>query len=250
MLPRAARIVVYDASALHADLLAKGLQSLPLGLDVVPASDAAPLHALLSDVRTGILIVADARMHGGTLAFARKLRARHRDLPMVFLMQEGRFDHVIDAFRIGARGIVYSSESLSQLARCIACVFKGEVWVRRADLTMIFDGLLKPNPRVTDAHGKTLLTPREEEICALVAEGMTNREVSRCLNISESTVKNSLFRVFEKLGISNRVELARYMNGASAFYEAAYRLATPFPESDRLSLESPQIAALPQPKTG
>jgi DNA-binding NarL/FixJ family response regulator len=48
-----------------------------------------------------------------------------------------------------------------------------------------------------------------------VAEGMSNREVARALKISESTVKNSLFHVFEKLGISNRVELTRYVNGAS-----------------------------------
>ena len=48
-----------------------------------------------------------------------------------------------------------------------------------------------------------------------MAVGMSNREVSRVLKISESTVKNSLFHVFEKLGISNRVELARYVNGTS-----------------------------------
>ena len=76
--------------------------------------------------------------------------------------------------------------------------------------------------RITDVKGKTLLTPREEEISMLVAEGMTNREVSRTLKISESTVKNSLFHVFEKLGISNRVELAQYMSVASAPDEDDY----------------------------
>ena len=80
---------------------------------------------------------------------------------------------------------------------------------------MILDGLLKPSVRVTDVTGRTLLSPREEEISRLVAEGMSNREVARALKISESTVKNSLFHVFEKLGISNRVELARYVTGAS-----------------------------------
>ena len=80
---------------------------------------------------------------------------------------------------------------------------------------MILDGLLKPSVRVIDVTGRTLLSPREEEISHLVAEGMSNREVARALKISESTVKNSLFHVFEKLGISNRVELARYVTGAS-----------------------------------
>jgi DNA-binding NarL/FixJ family response regulator len=82
-------------------------------------------------------------------------------------------------------------------------------------LPLIFDGLSKSNVRIAEVTGRALLSPREDEISRLVAEGMSNREVSRTLKISESTVKNSIFNIFEKLGISNRVELARYVNGAS-----------------------------------
>jgi DNA-binding NarL/FixJ family response regulator len=150
-----------------------------------------------------------------SMSVAKHLRARFEWLPFVFLLNEGRIDRVIEAFRVGARGIVYSNENLSQLASCITRVHQGEVCVRGVDLGMIFDGLLKPNLRITDVTGRALLSPREEEISGLVAEGMSNREVARALKISESTVKNSLFHVFEKLGISNRVELTRYVNGAS-----------------------------------
>ena len=122
---------------------------------------------------------------------------------------------MIEAFRTGARGIVYGDESLSQLANCVSRVCQGEVWLRGVDLGIILEGLVKPSVRVTDVTGRTLLSPREEEISRLVAVGMSNREVSHVLKISESTVKNSLFHVFEKLGISNRVELARYVNGTS-----------------------------------
>ena len=133
----------------------------------------------------------------------------------MFLLKEGRSDRVIEAFRAGARGIVYSNETLSELANCIRRVYQGEVWLRGVDLGIILDGLVKPGLRMTDVTGRTLLSPREEEISRLVAEGMSNREVARALKISESTVKNSLFHVFEKLGISNRVELARYVTGAA-----------------------------------
>jgi DNA-binding NarL/FixJ family response regulator len=224
-MPVAAQIVVYDNSTLQCELLTKGLESLQLGLEISFATDAASLHALLNANQNLIVIVSDASMNGNTIAFAKHLRARYLSLPIIFLLQEGRPDHVIEAFRIGARGIVYSTQGLSELAKCIDCVFQGEVWVRRADLSMIFEGLIKPNLRVTDVKGKTLLTRREEEISMLVAEGMTNREVSRALKISESTVKNSLFHVFEKLGISNRVELAQYMNGSVGPYEPAYRFS-------------------------
>src|SRR5256712_9312817 len=64
--------------------------------------------------------------------------------------------------------------------------------------------------RIIDAHGCSLLSKREEEVVALVADGLTNRQISEQLKLSEHTVKNYLFKVFEKLGISTRVELVLY----------------------------------------
>jgi DNA-binding NarL/FixJ family response regulator len=209
------RVLVYDSSSLQCELLATGLESLQLGLDIMCANDVESLLASLTEDANSVMIISDANMNGRAISLAKQVRAKFTGLPIIFLLQEGRHDRTVEAFRAGARGIVYSNESLTQLANCIDCVAQGEVWVRRADLTMIFEGLLRPKVRVTDVTGRALLAPREEEISRLVAEGMGNREVSRTLKISESTVKNALFHIFEKLGISNRVELARYMNGAS-----------------------------------
>jgi DNA-binding NarL/FixJ family response regulator len=231
-----AQILVYDTSKLHCELLAKGLESLQLGLGILCASDADSLHSLLEEDANCVLIVSDTGMNSSATSLAKQLRARFSGLPIIFLLQEGRLDRAVEVFRIGALGIVYCTENLSQLARCIECVLQGEVWVRRADLAMIFEGLLKNNTRVTDVVGRALLSPREEEISMLVAEGMSNREISRALRISESTVKNSLFHVFEKLGISNRVELAQYINGASKMQEP--RLPDPAIAPPRLAVIS------------
>jgi DNA-binding NarL/FixJ family response regulator len=67
-----------------------------------------------------------------------------------------------------------------------------------------------PSLRVLNASGNDLLTPREEQVVALVAEGLSNRGVARELSLSEHTVKKYLFRIFEKLGVSTRVELVLY----------------------------------------
>jgi DNA-binding NarL/FixJ family response regulator len=217
------RVVVYDNSSLQCELLATGLKSLGLQLELVCVNDLDSLNTVLTSDTNCVVIISDASMNGSPISVGRHLRACFAGLPFIILLQEGRHDRVIEAFRTGARGTVYSTANLSQLAKCIECVSHGEVWVRRAELAMIFEGLLKSNSRVTDVTGKTLLSPREEEISQLVAEGMSNREVSRTLKISESTVKNSLFHIFEKLGISNRVELARYVNQASEMEESALR---------------------------
>src|SRR5947209_2604108 len=67
-----------------------------------------------------------------------------------------------------------------------------------------------PSLRVFNTQGEQLLSPREEQVVALVAEGLGNREIAHELNLSEHTVKKYLFRIFEKLGISTRVELVLY----------------------------------------
>jgi DNA-binding NarL/FixJ family response regulator len=218
-----ARVLVYDSSTLQCELLATGLESLRLGLEIICASDLESLITRLTEDPNCVVIISDASMNGSAISLAKHLRARFAALLLIFLLQEGRRDWVIEAFRMGARGIVYSNENLSLLAKCIECVSQGEVWVRRADLAMIFDGLLRSNVRITDVTGRALLSPREDEISRLVAEGMSNREISSTLKISESTVKNSLFHIFEKLGISNRVELARYVNSASDPAGSAFR---------------------------
>jgi DNA-binding NarL/FixJ family response regulator len=210
--PAPPRVLIYDSSSLQCDLLTTALESLRLGFEIESANDVESLNALLAKDANCVVIISDATMSGSAITLTKQLRAGFSELPFILLLQEGRLNRVIDAFRTGARGIVYSNENLDQLAKCVNCVSRGEVWVRAADLPLIFDGLSKSNVRVT---GRVRLSPREEEISRLVAEGMSNREVSRTLKISESTVKNSLFNVFEKLGISNRVELARYMNRGS-----------------------------------
>jgi DNA-binding NarL/FixJ family response regulator len=217
------RVLVYDSSNLQCELLSTGLQSLRQGLEIECASDYESMIALLARDTRWVVIISDNNSAGAATSVSRRLRTEYPALPLVFLLQEGQSERVIEAFRSGARGIIYSNENLAQLARCIDRVSQGEVWVRHVDLGIISEQLSKPAGRVTDVAGKALLSPREEEISRLVAEGMSNREVSRVLRISESTVKNSLFHVFDKLGISNRVELARYVNLSSEQHSHAVR---------------------------
>jgi DNA-binding NarL/FixJ family response regulator len=209
------RVIIFDVSLLQSELLVAGLESLHLGLEIRSANDLESVAMLLTTDDDWVVVVSDNGMNSNALPVIRHLRSRFTKLSFVFIVQEGRNDRVIQAFKAGARGVVYSNESLPELASCICNVSRGELSVQGMDLGLILDGLLKPNQRVTDAAGKPLLSPREEEISRLVADGLSNREVARTLRISESTVKNSLFHVFEKLGISNRVELARYVNGAT-----------------------------------
>jgi DNA-binding NarL/FixJ family response regulator len=118
---------------------------------------------------------------------------------------------LIDTFRSGAHGVVFRDEPLETLSKCIHAVHQGQVWANSQQLGYVLEALTRALPlRLQDANGISLLAKREEDVVRLVAEGMSNREISRQLELSEHTVRNYLYSIFEKLGVSTRVELVLY----------------------------------------
>jgi DNA-binding NarL/FixJ family response regulator len=90
-------------------------------------------------------------------------------------------------------------------------VHQGQLWANTEQMGYIIDAL-KSNPtlQVINARGEGLLTAREAQVVNLVAEGLGNRGIAELLHIKENTVKKSLLRIYDKLGVSNRVELVLY----------------------------------------
>src|SRR5260221_824065 len=97
------------------------------------------------------------------------------------------------------------------LGKLLICVLRGEAWTNGQQMTYVLDALSEvPTLRVVNSNGRFLLTPREEQVVALVADGLTNRGVAEELGLSEHTIKKYLLRIFDKVGISSRVELVLY----------------------------------------
>jgi DNA-binding NarL/FixJ family response regulator len=98
------------------------------------------------------------------------------------------------------------------LARCIEVVQQGQIWAGTNELEIILQAMAKRTRfEPLSATGARLLTSREAEVANLVAEGLRNREISERMKLSAHTVKNYLYRVYEKLGISSRVELTAHV---------------------------------------
>jgi Response regulator containing a CheY-like receiver domain and an HTH DNA-binding domain len=146
------------------------------------------------------------------IAVLRRFHLSHPHIPKVLLVESCHRDLVISAFRCGARGIFSITEAnLRLLCKCILRVAGGQIWASSEQLNYIMDLISEvPSLRVLNSKGHSLLTPREEQVVALIAEGLTNRQAAGELDLSEHTIKKYLFRIFEKLGISTRVELVLY----------------------------------------
>jgi DNA-binding NarL/FixJ family response regulator len=98
------------------------------------------------------------------------------------------------------------------LCRCIQAVYKGQIWASSSHLQVLLGALAQAPPaRVVNAQGLNLLAEREGQVVSLVADGLTNRDIAAQLGLSEHTVSNYLFRIYNKLGVSNRVELVLYV---------------------------------------
>lgn len=142
----------------------------------------------------------------------RQFHFLHPEILKVLLVESCDREVVVRAFRSGARGIFCLPEAnLRLLRRCIEQVAKGQIWANTEQMNYLLDLVSEvPSLRIINSEGNQLLTPREEQVVALVAEGLVNREVARELSLSEHTIKKYLFRIFDKLGISTRVELVLY----------------------------------------
>jgi DNA-binding NarL/FixJ family response regulator len=149
------------------------------------------------------------------MAGFRALHAARENSPAtrcVLLLDDWTAEMVVDAFRGGASGVFHRGDNFQHLCRCLSVVHEGQIWAGTIAVKYLINALERVAPmRVMDARGEELLTNREHQVVSLVADGLNNREISEQLHLSEHTVKNHLFHIFEKLGISSRVELVLYV---------------------------------------
>ena len=119
---------------------------------------------------------------------------------------------VVDAFRQGARGIFCRTHCLKDLAKCIRMVHQGQIWASPQSLITFCPPYTNQIVSIQrSADGKPILsTRREEDVVRLVVDGLRNREIGHSLNVTEHSIRNYLHRIFDKLGVSTRVELILY----------------------------------------
>lgn len=178
--------------------------------EAMPAYTAEQVGSMLSDFSFDVLLInPHFHEHNAGLRIVRETRKTHPNLSVIALLDFSDRDMVVEAFRAGARGVFCRSHSFHALCKCIVCVHQGQVWANSEEVHHLLDALVEPLP-IENIPGARPLSKREEEIARLVAEGLSNRQISARLDLSEHTIKNYLFRVFEKLGVSTRVELTLY----------------------------------------
>jgi DNA-binding NarL/FixJ family response regulator len=204
------RILVADSGLIQSLLLARALRARRNFQISTGALEVSAIHQFLQSSRADVVLLAgNQALNFGLL---RWLHVSHPVVAPILLVESYDREMVVNAFRAGVRGLfLFNQAPFRMLCKCINAVASGQIWINSQQMHYVLEALSEVDTlRVVNSSGKPLLTPREEQVVALVADGLTNREAAHELGISEHTVKKYLLRIFDKLGISTRVELVLY----------------------------------------
>ena len=215
------RIVVADDHPIFRDGLCR-LLALEEDFEVVAqASDGREVLEVLHQHEPDILLL-DLKMPGlDGLATLQRLQAARNKTRVIVLTASDDKNEFVQAMKLGTSGIVLKQTATELLIKSIRKVHAGEIWLDSHTTAAVIrqfvanDEAPPPAPQMAPQQQprereRSPLSQREREIVALVAQGFKNKEMAEKMFISEQTVKNHLHNIFDKLGVSDRLELALY----------------------------------------
>lgn len=204
------RVLVADDTHIHTQLLADALRR-DGQLDIIsPPARSRDFVETVRLLKVDVVVLSsnldEEPLRGFELL--RQLRASDPGVLAIMLLDSSKRETILQAFRAGARGIFSRHDSVETLCKCIRSVREGQIWANSQQLSFAVEALASsPMVRAVDANGLSLLSKREMDVVRSLAEGLTNREIAERLGLSQHTIKNYLFRVYDKLGVSSRLEL-------------------------------------------
>jgi two-component system nitrate/nitrite response regulator NarL len=205
------RIVIADDHPIFRDGLVKLLEASPDFQVVGAAADGVHALELVATLQPDLLLLDLAMPRMAGLVALRELRTKSTQAKIILVTAAIDRSEIVTALQLGAHGIVLKESASEMLFKSIRAVMAGQHWVGRkrvTDLASTLRDLSSQGPQPSRKHFG--LTPRELEIIGVILAGYSNNDIAVNFSISEKTVKHHLTNIFDKLGVSNRLELALF----------------------------------------
>lgn len=208
------RILIADDHPIFRDGLRRLLEAEPKFTVIGEACDGAEAVKLARQLKPDIMLLDLAMPRHPGLEALRDMNSSAGPNPVriILLTAAAEKNQIVEALQLGARGVVMKDSATQLLLKSIDTVMAGEYWVGRESVSNLVQYLrtLVQSSGEEARQRKFGLTPRELEIVSAVVAGYANKEIAEYFKISEDTVKHHLSNIFDKLGVSTRLELALF----------------------------------------
>jgi DNA-binding NarL/FixJ family response regulator len=205
------RIVVADDHTIFRDGLRRLLEAEPELKVIGEAADGAEAVAQTRELSPDILLLDLAMPRVPGMDVLRDLSANGDGLHTKIIVLTAAVERIqmVQALQMGARGVVMKEAATQLLMKAIRTVMAGQFWIGREAVGDIVE-FMRTNPSGEKSPHNYGLTKREMEILATIVGGLTNKEIARKFSLSEDTVKHHLTNIFDKVGVTSRLELALF----------------------------------------
>ena len=176
---------------------------------VAQASSLEHLRVAIVRNPTDVVLVEGELLTGSPGSIA-ELQRIAPDIKLIVQTASLNEDQTVELYRRGIRGIISRSISPDLLVRCIRCINSGETWIDNQALNWVISAYRAQDAEVRSPRPQLRLTPKETDIITCLTKGMRNKEIAFQLGTTEQVIKNYLRKIYHKLGVADRLELALY----------------------------------------
>jgi DNA-binding NarL/FixJ family response regulator len=207
--PGTIRIILADSQAIYRVGIRK-VFALEDDIRVVAQADSLEnLRAAIERYPTDIVLLEAGLLVGAADGIPELIRCAP-DVKLIVQAMANDENHTVDLYRRGVRGIISRSISPDLLVRCVRRIAAGETWIDNQSVNWVIEAYRAQAASLVSPRNQPRLSPKEMSIITCITQGKRNKEIAFQLGTTEQVIKNYLRKIYDKLGVSDRLELALY----------------------------------------
>jgi DNA-binding NarL/FixJ family response regulator len=207
--PGSIRVILADSQAIYRVGIRK-VFALEDDLRVVAQADSLEnLRAAIERFPTDVVLLEGSLLTGTSNVIPELLRAAP-DVKLIVQAVAADENQTVELYRRGVRGIISRSISPDLLVRCVRRIAAGETWIDNQSVSWVIEAYRAQAAALVNPRSQPKLSPKEMAIITCITQGKRNKEIAYQLGTTEQVIKNYLRKIYDKLGVSDRLELALY----------------------------------------
>jgi DNA-binding NarL/FixJ family response regulator len=207
--PASVRVILADSQAIYRVGIRKVFAIEDDIRVVAQAETLENLHAALQKFPADVVIIEGQLIAEAPNAIQQFIQ-RAPQAKLIVQVTNAEADHTVELYRQGVRGVVPRSISPDVLVKCVRKIASGETWIDNRSISWVIEAYRAQAATLMNPRTQPKLTQKELAIIGCITRGMRNKEIALHVGTTEQVIKNYLRKIYDKLGVSDRLELALY----------------------------------------